>query len=102
MKLKQIEIDMNNPIFQKNLFALEKNELTVLVKILYKISQMTWPMLYADKGLKWESISSKKTNNNDRIYSFRFSQKYRATALRDENFLRLLTLHTDHDSAYKN
>jgi hypothetical protein len=100
MKPKQIEIDMNSPVFQKDFFALEKNELTAIVKVLHKISQITWPMLYADQGLKWESISSKKTNTNDRIYSFRFSQKYRATAIREGNFLRLLTLHTDHDSAY--
>lgn len=37
----------------------------------------------------------------DQIYSFRFSQKYRALALREESYLRLLTLHTAHDSTYK-
>ena len=52
-------------------------------------------------GLKWEAIISKTTKTNDRIYSFRFAQKYRALALREESYLRLLTLHTDHDSAYK-
>ncbi len=61
---------------------------------------MTWEALYCDSGLNWESILSKKTPSNKRIYSFRFSQKYRATALRQEQYLRLLALHTDHDSAY--
>ncbi len=56
MKPKLIEIDLNNPIFQKDLFALEKNELTMIIKVLHKISQMTWTVLYADHGLKWESI----------------------------------------------
>ncbi|WP_342259711.1 hypothetical protein [Candidatus Tisiphia endosymbiont of Metellina segmentata] len=44
---------------------------------------------------------SKITKNKHQIYSFRFSQKCRALALREGSYLRLLTLHTDHDSAYK-
>lgn len=35
------------------------------------------------------------------IYSFRFSKKYRATAYRDNNYLVMLALFVDHDSAYK-
>ena len=66
-----------------------------------KIHKLTWPDLYSDHGLKWEAISSKKTKSGERIYTFQFSQKYRAVALRRDNFLRLLTLHVDHDSAYK-
>lgn len=40
------------------------------------------------------------TLSGERIYSFRFSKKYRALALRKNDFLCLLTLHVDHDSAY--
>lgn len=72
-----------------------------LALTLRKISNLTWDELYKDQGLKWEVIISKTTKTNDRIYSFRFSQKYRALALREEAYLRLLTLHPDHDSAYK-
>lgn len=99
--MSKIMIDMNNPAFQKDLFALEKNDQLALIRVLKKVSQLTWNELYKDQGLKWELIISKTTKNNDRIYSFRFSQKYRALALREESYLRLLTLHTDHDSAYK-
>lgn len=99
--MTSIKIDLNNPVFQNNLFSLEKNELAALIKTLKKINRLTWAELYGDHGLKWEVISSKQTKLGERIYSFRFSQKYRATALRQENFLRLLALHTDHDSAYK-
>ena len=56
--------------------------------------------LYQDRGLKWELIYSKKGNKGENIYSFRVSQKFRATALRDGNHLRVLSLHTDHDSTY--
>jgi hypothetical protein len=99
--MTNIKIDMNNPIFQEDLFDLEKDEQIALIKTLKKIAQLNWSELYADPGLKWEAILSKKTKSGDRIYSFRFSKKYRATALREDQFLRLLTLHADHDSAYK-
>lgn len=98
--MTQIKIDMNNPEFQKDFFALEKNELSALIKTLKKMRQLSWSGLYQDPGLKWETILSKKTKTGERIYSFRFSQKYRATALREGEFLRLLTLHVDHDGAY--
>jgi hypothetical protein len=95
-----IKMDMNNPEFQKDFFTLEKNEQIALIKTLKKIKQLTWAELYTDKGLKWELILSKTTASGSRIYSFRFSQKYRAAALREDAFLRLLTLHIDHDSTY--
>jgi hypothetical protein len=98
--MTEIKIDMNNPEFQQDFFGLEKNEQPALIKALKKIRKLSWSALYQDQGLKWEAISSKKTNSGERIYSFRFSQKYRGTALREGEFLRLLALHVDHDSAY--
>ena len=99
--MADIKIDMNNPEFQRDLFALEKHEQIALIKALKKITQLNWSQLYQDNGFKWEAISSKQSKAGERIYSFRFSQKYRALALRQNDFLRLLTLHVDHDSAYK-
>lgn len=98
--MTEIKIDMNNPEFQKDFFSLEKKEQLALIKTLKKIRQMTWLAVYSDHGLKWEIILSKTTHTGERIYSFRFSQKYRATALRENTYLRLLTLHVDHDSTY--
>ncbi len=92
---------MNNPDFQSDLFSLEKNEQVALIRTLKKIRQLSWQEVYADNGLHWEAILSKQAKSGERIYSFRFSQKYRATALRQADFLRILALHTDHDSAYK-
>lgn len=99
--MTKIKIDLNNLDFQKDLFSLQKNEQLLLIKTLKKINELTWDNLYKDQGLKWEAIVSKTTKSGQRIYSFRFSQKYRVLALRDGVYLRLLTLHTDHDSAYK-
>src|SRR3989338_3093670 len=95
-----VKIDMNSPLFQEDFFNLQKNEQLSLLKSIKKIKALTWSQIYSDKGLHWEAILSKQTSSGERLYSFRFSQKYRATAQRQGDFLRLLTLHVDHDSAY--
>ena len=93
------KVDMNNPQFQADLFKLEKKEQMALLSTLKKIHKMTWEEVYSNRGLKWEIILSKQYNGK-RIYSFRFSQKYRGLALREDDYIRLLTLHVDNDSAY--
>ena len=70
------------------------------MKILKKISQLTWEQLYEDQGLKWELIRSKKGKQGEKLYSLRVTQKCRAVAIREGDYLRLLSLHSDHDSAY--
>jgi hypothetical protein len=70
------------------------------LKILKKISQLTWEQLYEDQGLKWELIRSKKGKQGEKLYSLRVTQKCRAVAIREGDYLRLLSLHSDHDSAY--
>ena len=98
--MSNIKIDLNSSELQRNLFSLEKNEQTAFLTTLKKISQLNWQQFYADKGLHWEAICSKPTSLGERIYSFRFSRKYRAIAVRQGEFLRISSLHVDHDSAY--
>jgi len=98
--MKDIHLDLNSPVFQRDLFTLNKEDAHSLFTTLKKISQMDWQSLYRDTGLKWEKIYSKK-RNGENIYSFRITKKIRARALRDGNYLRILSLHTDHDSAYQ-
>ena len=99
--MANILLDLNSPVFQKDLFSLNKEEAYRLLITLKKISKMDWQTLYKAPGLKWELIYSKKGKKGENIYSFRISKKIRATALRDGNHLRVLSLHIDHDSAYK-
>jgi hypothetical protein len=98
--MSRILLDLNNPIFQQSLFTLPKPEALSTLKILRKISQLTWEQLYKDQGLKWELIHSKKGQQGERLYSLRITQKCRAIAVREGDYLRLLSLHSDHDSAY--
>ena len=100
--MSDIKLDLNYSDFQEQLFGLEKVQQRALLNTLRKIKQLSWGGLYQDKGIRWELITSKETKKGNNIYSFRFSQKYRATAYRDDNFLVLLDLFVDHDSAYEN
>lgn len=96
-----VKLDLNNPDFQYEWFhKIEKNEAEALRRIFKRIVQFDWDQLYTVKGLHWEQIKSQKTKLGFNLYSFRFSVKYRATGYRDGDFLVMMNLHTDHDSAY--
>lgn len=98
---KLVRLDLNNPVFQENLLSLQKPDRHAALDSLNKIRQMTWNQIYRDGGLKWEKIISVKTPAGiDAIYSFRITQARRATAYRDGDFIRLLTIAPDHDNTY--
>ena len=96
-----IRLDLNNPVFQENLFALQKPERNAAIDTLKKIRQLTWDQLYRDSGLKWEKIVSVKPPPGvDAIYSLLITQSRRCTAYRDGDFMRFLTVAPDHNSIY--
>jgi hypothetical protein len=96
-----VRLDLNNPEFQHQLFRLPKDGQLQVLKTLLKLSQMSWNDVYRDSGLRWEAILSKFGPEGARLYSFRISQSFRAMAYRDGLWLRVLSLHPDHDSAYR-
>ena len=91
---------MNNPDFLDEFLNLEKVQYFAFKGTLKLIRQLEWEQLHTTKSLKWEKIESKSTAQGHNLYSFRFSAKYRATGYRDGDFLVLMNLHPDHDSAY--
>jgi hypothetical protein len=52
-----VRLDLNNPVFQENLLALQKAERHAVLDTLNKLRQMTWDQVYHDSGLKWEKIT---------------------------------------------
>jgi hypothetical protein len=97
----KVRLDLNNPVFQDNLLTLQKPERHAALDTLNKIRQLTWPQLYRDLGLKWEKITSVRPPAGiDAIYALRITQARRATAYRDGDFMRLLTIAPDHDATY--
>ena len=96
-----VQIDLNSPDFQADVFTLEAEQLIALFATLHKITRMTWDQVYRDKGLRWEAIHSRTSISGERPYSIRITRKFRAVARREGEYLRLLTLNPDHDSAYR-
>jgi hypothetical protein len=98
---RKLQLDLNNEVFQENWLTLDKPERNRVTDTLRKLRQLTWDQLYRDQGLKWEKVASVKPPQGiDAIYTLRITQSRRATAYRDGNFLRLLTIAPDHDAAY--
>jgi hypothetical protein len=98
--MDRILLDLNNPVFQETWFALERAEALAVLATLRKIRQMDWNQLYRDRGLRWEAILSRTGPAGQRLYSLRVTRAVRAVGYRDGDFLRLLSLHPVHDSAY--
>lgn len=97
----RVRLDLNNPVFQENLLTLQKPERHAALDALNKIRQLTWNQVCRDQGLKWEKIASVKPPVGiDSIYSLRITQARRATAYREGDFMRLLTIAPDHDATY--
>lgn len=96
----RVRLDLNNPVFQKDWFSLPKEEAERLRSALKQIAQMTWDQVYQSKGLHWEEILSKPGPHEQKMYTIRITDKFRAVVYRDQDFIRFLTLHPDHDSAY--
>ena len=68
---------------------------------LKKLLKLDWDQVYRDPGLKWEKITSvRPPKGMEAIYSIRITQARRATALRDGEFIRFLTVQPDHDATY--
>jgi len=96
-----VRLDLNNPVFQRQLFNLSKIDQRNILNTLRKLANMTWQQVYADYGLKWEAIISQKGPDGKNLYSFRIGKGFRGVAYRVGSWLRLLSLHPDHDSAYQ-
>jgi hypothetical protein len=98
--MAKVLLDLNHAAFQKDWFALERQEAFAVLATLTKLSQMNWDDLYRDRGLRWEAIQSRVGPADQRLYSLRVTKQVRAVAFRDGTYLRFLSLHPDHDSAY--
>ena len=96
-----VRLDLNNVQFQSDLFDLQKPEQLAVLATLRKIALLTWDQVHRDKGLHWEAIHSRSGADGGRLYSLRITQRCRAVAMREGEYLRLLSIHADHDSAYK-
>lgn len=97
----RVRLDLNNVQFQSDLFSLQKTEQLAVLATLRKLAALDWNAVHRDPGLRWEAIHSRSGPGSRRLYSLRVTQRCRAVAMREGEFMRLLSLHPDHDSAYR-
>ena len=97
----RVKLDLNSPEFQDVLFRLELRQLKQVVGSLRRLRELDWSTVYRHSGFKWEAIRHIRTPSGATAYSFRLSEKVRAIGFRDGSFLRIISLHPDHDSAYE-
>ena len=96
-----MKIDLNFPPFQQDLFSLDKTQLAAFVKSVKKINKMDLRQVQQSSGLNLEKIKNLKTSNGKTLYSIRMSKSFRAVICIEDDFIRFISLHPDHDSAYK-
>jgi hypothetical protein len=96
-----VRLDLNSDEFQRVLFSLQKAEAFSVLATLRKLSRMSWEQVYRDPGLRWEAIASKVGPAGGRLYSLRIGKGFRAVAYRQDDWLRILSLHPGHKSAYE-
>lgn len=101
MATERIRLDLNDPEFQEDLFRLPKPDQISVLSTLRRLSQMTWDQVYRDPGLRWEAVKSRTGPKGGNLYTFRISRGFRAVAYREGRWLKILSLHPDHDSAYQ-
>jgi hypothetical protein len=92
---EKVQLDLNSPEFQSELFELDPPELKKIFKTFKKLRDRTWNELFKDHGLNWEELKSAPGK-----YSIRLSQSYRALVYRNGAWMRFDALHRDHDGAY--
>ncbi len=96
-----IRLDLNSPEFQEVFFRLEPDQLKQVVSALGRLRELDWNARYRHAGFRWEAIGHVNVGRGGKVYSLRLSQRIRAVGVREGNFLRLISLHPDHDSTYE-
>ena len=97
----RVLLDLNSEVFQENWLGLDKAERNRVTDTLRKLRRQTWDQVYRDPGLKWEKIASiRPPAGIAALHSLRITQSRRASAYRDGDYTRFLTIAPDHDAAY--
>lgn len=93
----RVRLDLNSPEFQDVFLGLPRDDLKQVAASLRRWRDLEWNVLYRHTGFRSESLEHLKAPNGAKVYSLHLSQRIRAVAFRDGEFLRLISLHPDHD-----
>ncbi|NQW44041.1 MAG: hypothetical protein HQ462_01395 [Deltaproteobacteria bacterium] len=103
-----VQCDLEFPTLQDQLKKPKSLDFEAFFNKVEKINEMTWQQVYATsskgkakRGLNWEALPNQRTASGGTVASIRITDKFRARVTRDGVFMRFISLHPDHDSAYK-
>ena len=96
-----MKIDLNFSPFQPDLFSLNKNELAAFILTAKKLAKMDLDQVQKSFGLNLEKIKVMVSPSGTPLYSIWVSKSFRAVLTIDKEYLRFVSFHPDHDSAYK-
>ncbi len=83
----KVLLDLNLPAFQDDLFALEPNEVRLILKTLRKLRGLHWPRVHRSPGLQWVQVKEAPGKCMPRL-----SRSRRAVPRRDGDCLRFIAL----------
>ncbi len=101
-----VKCDLEFSPFVRQLENLDLTQFDAVDSCIDKIEKMTWAHILATssksqkRGLNWE-VLDQKTASGCIVASIRITEKFRARVTRDGVYMRFISLHPDHDSAYK-
>lgn len=101
-------IDASCPRFMTALANLKEHDQEAILDTIGKIQKLTWDDVYKTssktpgqkRGINYEAIDQ-QTASGRRIATIRESGKIRIRVCRDQQFMRFISIHIDHDSAYE-
>jgi hypothetical protein len=96
-----VKVDLNFPPFQNDLFSLNKNELVAFIRTSKKLTKIDLDQIQKSSGFNLEKIRTMKSPAGKTLYSIRVTRSFRAVLAIENDYLRFVSLHPDHDSAYK-
>ena len=104
-----IAVDVGLSAFHADFKTLTVEEQAEFFDAITKIQGMTWQQLWdtssktpgQKRGFNYEKIEGQVTPGGEQVHSIRITQKFRARVTRSDRWMRFISLHPDHDSAYK-
>lgn len=103
---QHVKLDLRFPPFLKQLQDLTKDDIEAWAAATAKLQSMTWQQLYDQSsggknktGFNYELIE--EDPELGKIHSIRLGGAFRARVVRQNEWMRFISLHPDPDSAYK-